>query len=287
MLKDWLVRRRDNPYPSREEKKALAIKTGLTYIQVERCSEADISSDFIHKIPFHLQICNWFANWRRKLKNAGREPQKKTWGHLIKNYNTSANGNVEQFSICSSDSIWGDEERTNAIIYDFDSTSECYRNSMDYNCNEFDDLQRQSLNQNVKQSSDRDYKDYYPAVNNVRTEYGKRNLMGLPKEQCFQVCISQHFVSALRCTVLIDGKQVSSTTNTPATIQTNVNEGKPTSGLFSNAKYKNHIMEKYLRGLDCANKNNASGGVELSKWLESAANFQPNKNNYIEWDSNR
>lgn len=34
MLKDWLVRRRDNPYPSREEKKALAIKTGLTYTQV-------------------------------------------------------------------------------------------------------------------------------------------------------------------------------------------------------------------------------------------------------------
>lgn len=34
MLKDWLVRRRDNPYPSRDEKKALANKTGLTYIQV-------------------------------------------------------------------------------------------------------------------------------------------------------------------------------------------------------------------------------------------------------------
>lgn len=34
MLKDWLVRRRENPYPSREEKKGLAIKTGLTYIQV-------------------------------------------------------------------------------------------------------------------------------------------------------------------------------------------------------------------------------------------------------------
>lgn len=48
-------------------------------------------------------------------------------------------------------------------------------------------------------------------------------------------------------------------------------------------------MEKWsldLRGLDCANKNNG-GGVELSKWLESAANFQPNKNNYIEWESNR
>lgn len=36
MLKDWLVRRRENPYPSREEKKALAIRTGLTYIQVRR-----------------------------------------------------------------------------------------------------------------------------------------------------------------------------------------------------------------------------------------------------------
>lgn len=89
MLKDWLVRRRDNPYPSRDEKKSLAIGSGLTYIQ----------------------ICNWFANWRRKLKNAGREPSKRTWGNLIKNYNTSANGNVEQFSISSNDSIWGDEQR--------------------------------------------------------------------------------------------------------------------------------------------------------------------------------
>lgn len=65
---------------------------------------------FQQKKPF--QICNWFANWRRKLKNAGREPAKKTWGHLIKTYNVSANGNVEQFSICSEDSIWGDDERT-------------------------------------------------------------------------------------------------------------------------------------------------------------------------------
>lgn len=60
---------------------------------------------------FGSQICNWFANWRRKLKNAGKEPQKNTWGHLIKNYNNNARGNVEQFSICSNDSIWEDEER--------------------------------------------------------------------------------------------------------------------------------------------------------------------------------
>lgn len=36
---------------------------------------------------------------------------KKTWGHLIKTYNTSASGNVEQFSICSNDSIWEDDEK--------------------------------------------------------------------------------------------------------------------------------------------------------------------------------
>lgn len=63
-----------------------------------------------------LKICNWFANWRRKLKNAGKEPQKNTWGNLIKNYNNNARGNVEQFSICSDDSIWEDEERRNEYL---------------------------------------------------------------------------------------------------------------------------------------------------------------------------
>ena len=57
-----------------------------------------------------------------------------------------------------------------------------------------------------------------------------------------------------------------------------------TGGVFSNVKYKNNIMEKYLRGLDCSN-NNKDGGLELSKWLESTANFTPDKNNYIEWDT--
>lgn len=59
---------------------------------------------------FLLQICNWFANWRRKLKNAGKEPQRMTWSHLIKKYNSQAHGNVEHFSICSEDSIWQETE---------------------------------------------------------------------------------------------------------------------------------------------------------------------------------
>lgn len=70
------------------------------------------------------------------------------------------------------------------------------------------------------------------------------------------------------------------------TVDSNAIDGKTlssTGNLFSNVKYKNNIMEKYLRGLDYSN-NNKADGMELSKWLESAANFTPKKNNYIEWD---
>lgn len=90
-LKDWLVRRRENPYPNREEKKYLSRETGLTYIQ----------------------ICNWFANWRRKLKNVNVDRNEQTWGHLIRTYNDRAQGNVEQFSICSDDSIWSESDPNN------------------------------------------------------------------------------------------------------------------------------------------------------------------------------
>jgi hypothetical protein len=33
-----------------------------------------------------------------------------TWGHLIRTYNDRAQGNVEQFSICSNDSIWSESD---------------------------------------------------------------------------------------------------------------------------------------------------------------------------------
>lgn len=99
-LKAWLVRRRKNPYPNRTEKKELSMRTGLTY----------------------TQICNWFANWRRKLKNSCRNSQEGSWGILIKDYNHQAKGNVEQFSISSDDSIW---DETN-----FSSDGVSYTNGM-------------------------------------------------------------------------------------------------------------------------------------------------------------
>lgn len=52
----------------------------------------------------------------------------------------------------------------------------------------------------------------------------------------------------------------------------------------SNPKYKQKIMEKYLRDTSDLNQN-INSNPELSKWLESAEKFTPEKcNYYIEWD---
>ncbi|XP_045768378.1 iroquois-class homeodomain protein IRX-2 [Maniola jurtina] len=149
-LKDWLVRRRENPYPNREEKKHLSRETGLTYIQ----------------------ICNWFANWRRKLKNVNADRNQLTWGHLIRTYNDRAQGNVEQFSICSDDSIWSEPELTSpetepldpderfeqspdsAIIYkqddtDGSSTSQDKYENFNNNSNEIEPCEKANCNSNT------------------------------------------------------------------------------------------------------------------------------------------
>lgn len=74
--------------------------------------------------------------------------------------------------------------------------------------------------------------------------------------------------------------------NNLAVIKTN--DGPMMKNSF-NAKYKNQIMEKYLRGLDTDSSDSQpkKHGMELSKWLESTAKFTPDKNNYIEWNCKR
>lgn len=115
-------------------------------------------------------------------------------------------------------------------------------------------------------------------------------------EQCYQVGLfwiktAESSVIYFHCCIF--GWQVSSTTNNNnnnSVIQLNTGEtliSKSSLNYFSNAKYKNQIMEKYLRGLDGEEKTGEKCGLELSKWLESAANFTPDKNNYIEWESRR
>lgn len=66
-----------------------------------------------HWAKIHFNNSNfflWMDNVQRKLLK--HLPIK----CLFKNYNDNARGNVEQFSICSSDSIWEDEERRNEYI---------------------------------------------------------------------------------------------------------------------------------------------------------------------------
>ncbi|XP_070071900.1 homeobox protein Mohawk isoform X3 [Drosophila takahashii] len=202
MLKDWLIRRRENPYPSREEKKQLAAETGLTY----------------------TQICNWFANWRRKLKNSEREKAKKSWGHLIKNYNHNARGNVEQFSISSEDSIW-EEEMHSCPAEDDEGDDD-------------DELSSHSTGSDGN-------------ANNESSSQYKPNFY-------------------------VESADLSERIPTLTEVQ-----------MGGRAKYKHQMMEKYLR--DSSTAEAASHpGTQLNKWLESAAKFTPNRNNYhIEWSTSR
>ena len=215
----------------------------------------------------YTQICNWFANWRRKLKNTSN--QKKSWGNLIKNYNFSAKGNVEQFSICSGDSIWGEAMNNNDSL---DSSS-------------MDDSEAQDLSQ----SSERKF-------NAIASMAHGQNFI-LPTSPFFQSSqFTANFMAQAQCF------QISSTTNDF--------QFQNHKQYFSNSnKFKNHIMEKYLRGLDdettnvdiTVNNNNnnnncdltvnnnpvidtditaeANKKPELSKWLESTANFMPSNYN--------
>lgn len=205
-LKDWLVRRRDNPYPNRDEKKSLAIQTGLTYIQV----------------------CNWFANWRRKLKNSGSEPQKKSWGHLIKSYNRQVQGNVEHFSICSEDSIWQEPEMAENGKMEKYNVSKLVSEINAVNFTSFSNEKNQSLFDEIQ----------------------------LHNNNCLSYEIEEK--------------------NNPFSQNAN--------------KYKNHIIEKYLR--DCQKPDNYGENYlnddlnkpsMISRWLESAENFKPSENNYLTW----
>lgn len=131
------------------------------------------------------------------MKNAGGEPQRSTWGHLIKEYNTQAQGNVEHFSICSDDSIWEEQ-------------------------------------QNVAATVDHCYSTVAPGETNEKV------------------------------------------TN-------------------DNNKFKAHIMEKYLKDLNAEVSteteypDDAAEIIDdrpkiLSKWLQSAVNFRPRRENYVEWE---
>ncbi|XP_051555653.1 homeobox protein Mohawk-like [Myxocyprinus asiaticus] len=88
-LKQWLYKHRDNPYPTKTEKILLALGSHMTLVQVS----------------------NWFANARRRLKNTVRQPDL-SWALRIKLYNKYVQGNAERLSISSDDTVSDDEENT-------------------------------------------------------------------------------------------------------------------------------------------------------------------------------
>ncbi|XP_004531548.2 uncharacterized protein LOC101454414 [Ceratitis capitata] len=274
MLKDWLVRRRENPYPSREEKKRLAIETGLTY----------------------TQICNWFANWRRKLKNSERERNQRSWGHLIKHYNTNARGNVEQFSISSEDSIWEEEEfqRDND-----DDDDEFKRSDVD----EYDESREDGISSGTEGtgSSSRGY--CYNNFKQIQPALLKQELCDLRHTKAPSTCRAIGVACPNNARLYSEATTAQQVTNSlPQVLE------KPNL-IVQTAKYKQKMMEKYLRDTNEAKsvihtlnaELNAKqidigaagvgdavsnvGNTALSKWLESAARFTPDKNNYfIEWN---
>ncbi|KAM9308828.1 homeobox protein Mohawk [Gastrophryne carolinensis] len=99
-LKQWLYKHRDNPYPTKTEKILLALGSQMTLVQVS----------------------NWFANARRRLKNTVRQPDL-SWALRIKLYNKYVQGNAERLSISSEDSCSEDGEnaaRNHAIEEGYD-----------------------------------------------------------------------------------------------------------------------------------------------------------------------
>ncbi|XP_057713894.1 homeobox protein Mohawk-like [Corythoichthys intestinalis] len=86
-LKHWLYKHRDNPYPTKTEKVLLALGSHMTLVQVS----------------------NWFANARRRLKNTVRQPDL-SWALRIKLYNKYIQGNAERLSVCSNDTDSDDDD---------------------------------------------------------------------------------------------------------------------------------------------------------------------------------
>ena len=85
-LKQWLLRHRQNPYPTKSEKIELAMGSNMSLVQVS----------------------NWFANARRRLKNVVQDPRC-SWSKRLRMYNQFVQGNAELLSISSTDSIWNSD----------------------------------------------------------------------------------------------------------------------------------------------------------------------------------
>ncbi|OWF53873.1 homeobox protein Mohawk-like [Mizuhopecten yessoensis] len=86
-LKQWLCDHRGHPYPSKPEKEILARDSRMSFVQVS----------------------NWFANARRRLKSTV-QGDNVTWSKRVKLYNSRVTGNAELLSVSSDDSIFDSDD---------------------------------------------------------------------------------------------------------------------------------------------------------------------------------
>ncbi|XP_041477376.1 homeobox protein Mohawk-like [Lytechinus variegatus] len=105
-LKRWLYEHKDYPYPNRKEKLILSMESTMTMVQVS----------------------NWFANARRRLKNTVHDP-KMSWEQRIHKYNKHVTGNAERLSISSSDSSMDSSEVEDIDDEEFNGMDESDNNS--------------------------------------------------------------------------------------------------------------------------------------------------------------
>ncbi|XP_071493329.1 homeobox protein Mohawk-like [Diadema antillarum] len=85
-LKQWLYNHRDYPYPNKREKLLLSLNSKMTLVQVS----------------------NWFANARRRMKNTVGRPWL-TWEQRIRQYDNHVTGNAERLSVSSRETATEDD----------------------------------------------------------------------------------------------------------------------------------------------------------------------------------
>lgn len=63
---------------------------------------SSLTVQVVSEVGASVQVSNWFANARRRLKNTVRQPDL-SWALRIKLYNKYIQGNAERLSVCSDD----------------------------------------------------------------------------------------------------------------------------------------------------------------------------------------